>query len=93
MRTEQSLLDRLSTHQLELVDLVYKGLSNREAASQLGLTPGSVKVKLGRIYSKLGLVRPRPRLALILWYHASMLDRDRGLECDPAEPGKSALVS
>jgi DNA-binding NarL/FixJ family response regulator len=71
MGGERSLLDLLVTSQLQVVHLVHKGLTNKEAAKRLGMTPASLKVKLSRIYSKLGLVGPRPRLTLILWYLAS----------------------
>lgn len=53
----------LSARERELVNLVRKGMRNREIASELGVTEGTVKVYLHNIFEKLG-VGSRTELAL-----------------------------
>ena len=54
----------LSRRETAIVDLVAQGLRNREIAAQLGLTEGTVKVYLHRIYEKLE-VSNRTELAIL----------------------------
>jgi DNA-binding NarL/FixJ family response regulator len=41
--------------QVEVMDLISEGRSNKEIATELGLTPGTVKMHLSRIYKVLGV--------------------------------------
>lgn len=54
----------LSRREAAIVDLVAQGLRNREIAAQLGLTEGTVKVYLHRIYEKLEVTN-RTELAIL----------------------------
>lgn len=54
----------LSRREAAIVALVAQGLRNREIAGQLGLTEGTVKVYLHRIYEKLGVTN-RTELAIL----------------------------
>lgn len=58
-----SLAPSLTPRERELVDLVRQGLRNREIATQLGVTEGTVKVYLHAIFDKLG-VDNRTELAM-----------------------------
>lgn len=49
----QPLLDALSEREIEVLQLVAEGLSNREVADRLYLSPHTVKVHARNIYSKL----------------------------------------
>lgn len=49
------LLSELTPRQLEIVQLVGDGLSNRMIGHRLGLAEGTVKVHLHNIYQKLGI--------------------------------------
>jgi two-component system nitrate/nitrite response regulator NarP len=53
----------LTPRERELIDLVRQGLRNRDIASQLGVTEGTVKVYLHAIFDKLG-VDNRTELAM-----------------------------
>ena len=53
----------LSPRERELVNLVRKGLRNREIAEQLGVTEGTIKVYLHSVFEKLG-VSSRTELAI-----------------------------
>lgn len=44
----------LTDREAQVLQLVADGLSNKEAASRLGLSPGTVKSHLARIAHKLG---------------------------------------
>ena len=57
-------LDRLSARERAIARLVGEGLRNREIGDELGLTEGTVKVCLHRIYEKLGIAN-RTELALL----------------------------
>jgi two-component system nitrate/nitrite response regulator NarP len=54
-RGSEDGLGALSPREREIVDLVLTGVRNQEIASSLGITPGTVKVHLHRIYEKLGV--------------------------------------
>lgn len=56
-------LAKLSAREREIVERVVGGARNQEIATELGISPGTVKVHLHRIYEKLGL-RNRTELAL-----------------------------
>ena len=48
-------LGSLSPRELGVAELVVQGMRNREIASALGITEGTVKVHLYRVYEKLGV--------------------------------------
>lgn len=58
-------LDRLAPRERQIADAVAKGLRNREIGAQLGMTEGSIKVYLNRIFDKVG-VENRTELALLV---------------------------
>jgi DNA-binding NarL/FixJ family response regulator len=45
----------LTPREAELVELVSQGLRNKEVAARLGISEGTVKIHLHRIYEKLGV--------------------------------------
>ena len=59
----QPLLDPLSQRELEVLQLVAGGASNQEIATALVLAPGTVKLHVSHILSKLG-VNSRTRAIL-----------------------------
>jgi ATP/maltotriose-dependent transcriptional regulator MalT len=61
--TEQPFLDPLSQRELEVLQLLAAGASNQEIATALVLAPGTVKLHVSHILSKLG-VHSRTRAIL-----------------------------
>jgi two-component system nitrate/nitrite response regulator NarP len=57
-------LAAITARERAIVGLAAQGVRNREIADQLGITEGTVKVYLHRIYEKLG-VSNRTELALL----------------------------
>jgi DNA-binding NarL/FixJ family response regulator len=53
--------------QRHVIELVAEGLTNRDVAKAMGITPRVVRNYLVRIYDKVGLSN---RLELALWYEA-----------------------
>lgn len=47
----------LSKRELEILKLVFKGLSNPEVGAALGITEGTVRVHMGNLMNKLGVKR------------------------------------
>lgn len=47
------LMDILTTRELEVLHLLTRGLSNREIAAELYLSPGTIRIYLSNIYLKL----------------------------------------
>ena len=68
---ESDPLAALTQRERDLAEGVARGLRNRAIAGELGLTEGSVKVYLNRVYEKLG-ISSRTELAL------AMTRRERG---------------
>lgn len=56
-------LHKLSTRERAVVDLVLRGLRNKDIAAQLGVSEGTVKVHLHNVFDKLG-VSSRTELVL-----------------------------
>jgi LuxR family maltose regulon positive regulatory protein len=50
-----SLIEPLSGREIEILELVAQGLTNREIAQKLVISPGTVKVHTSNIYGKLGV--------------------------------------
>lgn len=55
MRIGERLLAQLSPREMEVLQLVAKGLSNKEIATRLGLVVGTVKIHVANMFSKLGV--------------------------------------
>jgi len=84
LRHEESVREAstvLSPRELEIVRLVVTGRSNREIASRLAISDGTVKVHLHHVYEKLNI---KGRLELALYA------RDRDLVLHRAEPAARA---
>jgi two-component system nitrate/nitrite response regulator NarP len=62
--TDRGPLARLTVRERAIAQLVGQGLRNREIGAELGLTEGTVKVSLHRIYEKLG-IETRVELAML----------------------------
>jgi DNA-binding CsgD family transcriptional regulator len=60
-------LSRLTPLQREILILVANGLTNREIATRLGITPGRVGLQIGRALHKLGLARRAEITAMAEW--------------------------
>ena len=71
---EKRLVDRygtlkLSTRQERVIELVARGLKNREIARKLRIGKNVVRNYLSKIYDKIGV---NNRVELALWYEARM---------------------
>ena len=58
------LVEPLTEREVEVLQHVAVGLSNREIGQQLSITEGTVKRHLSNVYSKLGV---RNRVQAIVW--------------------------
>ena len=63
-------MDRLTPREKEIAESVSRGLTNREIAVELGISPETVKRHLATVYDKLG-IRSRVVLALQVVAHAA----------------------
>jgi RNA polymerase sigma factor (sigma-70 family) len=60
-------LTTLTARERQIVRLVSKGLSNREIASRLDLTEGTIKAHLHNIYQKLAINNRTALAALVVF--------------------------
>lgn len=68
---ESAAIHDLTRRQLQIVQLLTTGSSNKEIARTLGLTEGTVKLHLHAIYEKLGVSNRGKLVALFLRYRGS----------------------
>ena len=55
MRVGERMLAQLSPREFEVLQLVAKGMSNKEIAAQLGVAVGTVKIHTANLFAKLGV--------------------------------------
>jgi DNA-binding NarL/FixJ family response regulator len=72
---------RLTPHELQVALLVSQGMTNREAAAALFLSPKTIEYHLGQIYRKLD-VRGRAQLARLMAMELPEGERDPGTLAD-----------
>jgi LuxR family transcriptional regulator, positive regulator of biofilm formation len=77
----------LSNRESEVAELVSKGLSNKEVASQLFVTEKTVKFHLTNIYKKMGV---KSRAQLIVWCLPHLEFVSGATEPQIAQPAPSA---
>jgi len=53
--TEAQVIEPLSEREMEVLNLAAKGISNKDIAEQLSLSPRTVQAHLGNIFNKLGV--------------------------------------
>jgi DNA-binding CsgD family transcriptional regulator len=64
-RRSEAAAEQLTPHELQIAILVAQGMTNREAAAALFLSPKTIEYHLGQIYRKLD-VRGRAQLARLM---------------------------
>jgi len=55
VRVGERMLAQLSPRELEVLQLLGRGLSNKEIGAQLGVVEGTVKIHVANIFGKLGV--------------------------------------
>jgi DNA-binding NarL/FixJ family response regulator len=66
----QRLAEVLTPREMDIVRMVTRGLRNRDIATRLSITEGTVKIHLHNVYEKLGV---SGRLELVVYAHAQGL--------------------
>jgi DNA-binding CsgD family transcriptional regulator len=74
-RRAQAAAEQLTPHELQIAVLVSQGMTNREAAAALFLSPKTIEYHLGQIYRKLD-VRGRAQLARLMAMELPEGERD-----------------
>jgi DNA-binding CsgD family transcriptional regulator len=74
-RRTESASSRLTPHELQVALLVTQGMTNREVAAALFLSPKTIEYHLGQIYRKLD-VRGRSQLARLMTMELPEGERD-----------------
>jgi DNA-binding CsgD family transcriptional regulator len=74
-RRTETAAEQLTPHELQIAVLVAQGMTNREAASALFLSPKTIEYHLGQIYRKLD-VRGRAQLARLMAMELPEGERD-----------------
>ena len=75
----QAPLRNATARQLRIIELVAKGLNNREIADKLGISSNVVRNYLGKIYEKVGV---KNRVQLALWYETRVHEQKERLRSD-----------
>jgi DNA-binding CsgD family transcriptional regulator len=74
-RRAETAAEQLTPHELQIAVLVSQGMTNREAAAALFLSPKTIEYHLGQIYRKLD-VRGRAQLARLMAMELPEGERD-----------------
>ena len=77
----QAAAEQLTPHELQIAVLVAQGMTNREAAAALFLSPKTIEYHLGQIYRKLD-VRGRAQLARLMAMELPEGERDPAVLAD-----------
>jgi DNA-binding CsgD family transcriptional regulator len=80
-RRAQAAAEQLTPHELQIAVLVSQGMTNREAAAALFLSPKTIEYHLGQIYRKLD-VRGRSQLARLMAMELPEGERDPAVLAD-----------
>ncbi len=80
-RRSQAAAEQLTPHELQIAVLVSQGMTNREAAAALFLSPKTIEYHLGQIYRKLD-VRGRSQLARLMAMELPEGERDPAVLAD-----------
>lgn len=80
-RRAPAAADQLTPHELQIAVLVAQGMTNREAAAALFLSPKTIEYHLGQIYRKLD-VRGRAQLARLMAMELPEGERDPAVLAD-----------
>ena len=80
-RRASAAADQLTPHELQIAVLVAQGMTNREAAAALFLSPKTIEYHLGQIYRKLD-VRGRAQLARLMAMELPEGERDPAVLAD-----------
>jgi DNA-binding CsgD family transcriptional regulator len=80
-RRSESAAEQLTPHELQIAVLVAQGMTNREAAAALFLSPKTIEYHLGQIYRKLD-VRGRAQLARLMAMELPEGERDPSVLAD-----------
>ena len=80
-RRAQAAAEQLTPHELQIAVLVAQGMTNREAAAALFLSPKTIEYHLGQIYRKLD-VRGRAQLARLMAMELPDGERDPSVLAD-----------
>ena len=80
-RRAQAAAEQLTPHELQIAVLVSQGMTNREAAAALFLSPKTIEYHLGQIYRKLD-VRGRAQLARLMAMELPEGERDPAVLAD-----------
>ncbi len=77
--------DLISAREIEVLQLVAHGLANKQIARQLGISQGTVKAHLGRVFRQIGVV---DRTSAALWARDNLPPRrgDQGADIEPPQP-------
>jgi DNA-binding NarL/FixJ family response regulator len=70
LQTNFALLDRLSPGELEVLELVSTGSTNREIGLRLALSVHAVKFRLASTYRKLGVANRTQATSVLLSAHS-----------------------
>lgn len=73
-RLSESVISQLSTREFEVLRLISKGRSNKEIASDLGISDGTVKVHVKHIFTKLGVVDRTQAITIAMKRNILQLD-------------------
>jgi len=72
---DQAKLDQLTPREREVLDLIARGLSNREIAAALGVEESTIRTHVKRILMKLNL---RDRVQVVIFAYEAGVNRPRG---------------
>lgn len=88
--SSSGLIDKLTAKERDILKLMSQGMSNKDIAEHMILSPGTIKWYTNKIYSKLGVTN-RTEAVYQAWMGGIISKHNRGCQCEACLAEKASM--